>query len=552
MNTESGASIFLSILKDEGISHIFGNPGTTELPIMNALDDHRDLTYVLGLQESIVVAMADGFSRASGKLSACNVHVAPGLGNAIGSIYNAKFTGTPMIVTAGQQEQGHGLTEPLLYDPLIPIAQPVVKWASEINRADDLPRIIRRAAKVAMAPPTGPVFLSLPGDVLNQHTGVDIGAVTRVETRVLPSKGVLEDLAGRILQSNKPLVICGDEVVKCDALVQAANFSEKIGAAVYQQTVPYGSHYLSDHICFHGALSRDQQQVRNVLGDYDLLIILGADVLRMSVWSEIDPMPKNLPIFQIGLLDWEMGKNYPTERAIYGHLNETLNSLIPILVNTGGQRLRARAKKNLGEFEKNNWSAQRLRLVKKIESVKSKEILSPDLFTLRLVEALPDDAIVVHEGLTSTNCLPNLLAYRDRYSFHGFASGGIGWALPAAVGVQIAQKSRPVCAVVGDGSSMYSIQALWTAAHLQLPITYVIANNGSYKILKQRLKSFHNNENFIGMDLSQPNIDFVGLARSLGLEARRCSNPDDFYDTLSHLIRKGGPNLIEVRIDGSI
>ena len=122
MNTESGASIFLSILKDEGISHIFGNPGTTELPIMNALDNHKDLTYVLGLQESIVVAMADGFSRASGKLSACNVHVAPGLGNAIGSIYNAKFTGTPMIVTAGQQEQGHGLTEPLLYDPLIPIA----------------------------------------------------------------------------------------------------------------------------------------------------------------------------------------------------------------------------------------------------------------------------------------------------------------------------------------------------------------------------------------------------------------------------------------------
>ena len=168
------------------------------------------------------------------------------------------------------------------------------------------------------------------------------------------------------------------------------------------------------------------------------------------------------------------------------------------------------------------------------------------------MEALPDDAIVVHEGLTSTNCLPNLLAYRDRYSFHGFASGGIGWALPAAVGVQIAQKSRPVCAVIGDGSSMYSIQALWTAAHLQLPITYVIANNGSYKILKQRLKSFHNNENFIGMDLGQPNIDFVGLARSLGLEARRCSNPDDFYDTLSHLIGKGGPNLIEVLIDGSI
>ena len=134
MNNASGGSIFLSLLKEEGVTHMFGNPGTTELPIMNAMREHQDLTYVLGLQESLVVAMADGFSRASGRLTACNVHVAPGLGNAVGSIYNARFTGTPMIITAGQQEQGHGLTEPLLYDPLVPIAQPVAKWATEVSR----------------------------------------------------------------------------------------------------------------------------------------------------------------------------------------------------------------------------------------------------------------------------------------------------------------------------------------------------------------------------------------------------------------------------------
>ena len=199
MNTASGASIFLSVLKDEGITYLFGNPGTTELPVMDALRDHDDLAYILGLQESIVVAMADGYSRASGKLAACNVHVAPGLGNAIGAIYNARFTGTPIIITAGQQEQGHGLMEPLLYDPLVPIAQPVVKWATEINRLQDLPRIVRRAAKIATTPPTGPVFLSLPGDVLNDSAGIDHGVVTRVETRVVPSDSVLNDLSKRIL-----------------------------------------------------------------------------------------------------------------------------------------------------------------------------------------------------------------------------------------------------------------------------------------------------------------------------------------------------------------
>ena len=192
MNRITGRSAFLALLKDEGITHLFGNPGTTELPIMHALKEHPDLTYVLGLQESLVVAMADGYSRASGKLVACNVHVAPGLGNAMGSLYNAKFTGTPMILTAGQQEQGHGLTEPLLYDPLVPIAQPLVKWAVEVTRLEDLPRIVRRAAKVAMTPPTGPVFISLPGDILNAEAGIELGASTRVDTRSRPSDAVLD------------------------------------------------------------------------------------------------------------------------------------------------------------------------------------------------------------------------------------------------------------------------------------------------------------------------------------------------------------------------
>ena len=165
--TAHGRDLFLSLLEQEGVTHIFGNPGTTELAIMHALNDHPALTYVLGLQESIVVAMADGFARASGQLTACNVHVAPGLGNAIGSVYNANRTGSPMIITAGQQEQGHGLTEPLLYGPMIEMARPVVKWAHEINRLEDMPRVIHRAAKIATTAPTGPVFLSLPGDILN-------------------------------------------------------------------------------------------------------------------------------------------------------------------------------------------------------------------------------------------------------------------------------------------------------------------------------------------------------------------------------------------------
>ena len=199
LNRITGRSAFISLLKDEGVTHLFGNPGTTELPIMHALTEHPDMKFVLALQESLVVAMADGYSRASGELVACNVHVAPGLGNALGSLYNAKFTGTPMILTAGQQEQGHGLMEPLLYDSLVPMAAPLVKWATEVNRLEDLPRIMHRAAKIATTAPTGPVFISLPGDILNEEAGIELGSVTRVNTAMRPTDAALAALADRLL-----------------------------------------------------------------------------------------------------------------------------------------------------------------------------------------------------------------------------------------------------------------------------------------------------------------------------------------------------------------
>ncbi len=258
-NKITGRSAFLALLKDEGVTHLFGNPGTTELPIMHALKDHPDLTYVMAMQESLVVAMADGFSRASGKLVACNVHVAPGLGNAMGSLYNASFTGTPLILTAGQQEQGHGLTEPVLYGPLVQMAQPLVKWAVEVTRLEDLPRIVRRAAKIATTPPTGPVFISLPGDILNAEAGIELGRSTRVDTRVKPSDESLQALAARILKAERPVIIVGDEIVKSDALQEAAQLAEALGCPAYQSSTPYGAQFLSESPCFMGRAGADPE-----------------------------------------------------------------------------------------------------------------------------------------------------------------------------------------------------------------------------------------------------------------------------------------------------
>ena len=551
-NRITGRSAFLALLKDEGITHLFGNPGTTELPIMHALKDHPDLTYVMAMQESLVVAIADGYSRASGKLVACNVHVAPGLGNALGSLFNAAFTGTPMILTAGQQEQGHGLMEPVLYGPLVQMAEPLVKWAVEVTRLEDLPRIVRRAAKIATTPPTGPVFISLPGDILNSEAGIELGRSTRVDTRVRPSDESLQALVARILKAQRPVIIAGDEIVKSDALQEAAQFAETLGAPAYQCSTPYGAQFLSESPCFMGALSRLQKQVREVLSPYDLMIVLGADPLRMSVYSEVDPMPDGMGLVQVGLVDWDLAKNYGAEIALKADVKETLRALVPALKAAGGSALETRAKKGVADLAAKNWSARRKPLMEQIAKSATKSPIEPDYLSLQVVEAMPDNAILVDEGLTSGRQLLSLRPHRDRYGYHALASGGIGWGLPASVGVSLANPTRPVVCYSGDGSAMYSIQSLWTAAHHKLPLNVVICNNGGYRIIKQRLLSFHGDDNYIGMDFVDPPVDFAGMAKSLGLVAMRITDPADLKPKLSDAFKRPGAKLIEVVLNNAV
>ena len=547
-NTITGRDAFLRVLKDEGVTKMFGNPGTTELPIMHALSSAPEMGYVLALQEAVVIAMADGYARASGKLVSCNVHVAPGLGNAIGSIYTSMMSGTPMIVTAGQQEQGHGLTEPLLYAPLVPIAQPVVKWATEVSRIEDLPRILRRAAKVATTAPTGPVFISLPGDILNNEAAIDMGEVTRVDTAVRPSDAALEQLARRLLSAKKPVILAGHEIATSDAFAEATELAETLGAPVLQQTVAWGAHFPSEHPAYLGALNRDQKHVRRVLSDYDLMLCVGSDVLKMSVWSETEPLPETTKVAMIGLRDWEMGKNFPAEIALRADVKETLKALVPLLKKLGGTQLAQQAKASLAEISKRNWSALRAQKAAKVTTPTTAP-LPAEWVMMRLSDKLPKDAIVVEEGLTSTATLPSYFPFRDKNSFFGNVSGGIGWGIAAAVGVQIAEPTRRVVAVIGDGSAMYSISALWSAANQKLPVIFLITNNEGYQILKNRLKLFHGNDTPIGMDFNDPPMDIAAIARGFGLAAERVDTAAGFDAALdSALARTDGPTLIEVMV----
>ena len=548
MGKITGRSAFLRLLVEEGVTHLFGNPGTTELPIMEAVPDFPQLRYVLGLHESVVVAMADGYARASNRLVAANVHVAPGLGNAMGALYNAQFSGSPIILTAGQQEQGHGLTEPLLYAPLVPVAAPFVKWAVEATRVEDLPRIVRRAAKVALTPPTGPVFISLPGDVLEQEADIDLGAPTRIDARTRPSDEALAELAHRLLAAKNPVILAGQELSIHDAFAEATELAELLGAAVYQQTVPYAAQYPSAHRAYLGALTRVQKSVRAALEPFDLLVCLGADLLRMSVYSPLEPLPAGLPVIHISERDWELGKNHPTGLALHANVRETLRALLPLLRSMRGAEAAAAAERRLAALAPRNWSAQRGPARLAALEVAEEEPVDPRYLMLRFAEALPEDAAVVEEALTSSLSLPAVLEQRDAKCYYGLASGGLGFALPGAIGVSLALPGRPVAAMVGDGSALYGIQALWTAAHLALPITYVIANNRGYRILKERLVSMRKTNRFVGMDIREPAIDYTALAASMGVPGLRVTDPAEIAPALREALASGRPRLIEVMV----
>ena len=545
MKNITGRAAFLQLLVDEGVTHLFGNPGTTELAIMEVVPDFPQLEFVLGLQEAVVVAMADGFCRASNRLAAANVHVMPGLGNAMGALYNAKFSGSPVIVTAGQQEQGHGLLEPMLYEPLVPVAQPLVKWAVEVTRAADLPRIMHRAAKIALTPPTGPVFLSLPGDVLDETAELDMGRPTRVEAAARPSDDVLKRIVEMLLGARRPAILAGQELAMHDAFAEAAELAELLGAAVYQSSIPYCAQFPTDHPAFMGALTRQQKQVRASLEPYDLLFCIGADLLRMSVYSPVEPLPETLPVIHLSERGGELGKNYHTDLAIQANVKQTLTALLPLLRK---RQDREKAKVRLAELKTRNWTAQRDKA--RVDAMLAAETspIDPQYLMLRFTESLPRDAVVVDEGLISTLALPKFLSMREPTAYYGLASGGLGFAVPGAVGISFALPGRPIAVIVGDGSAMYSIQGLWTAAHHRLPITYVIANNRSYRIIKERLVSFRKTDRFTGMDLRDPEIDFVYLAQSLGLAARRITDPQDIASALREGFASGKPNLLDIRV----
>ncbi|WP_459719163.1 thiamine pyrophosphate-binding protein [Paraburkholderia sp. 2C] len=546
-----GADLFVEVLQSEGVRYVFGNPGTTELPLLDALTDIAGIDYVLGLHEASVVAMADGYAQASGRPGLVNLHTAGGLGNAIGAILNAKMANTPLVVTAGQQDTRHGVTDPLLYGDLVGIARPNVKWAEEIRHPEHIPMLLRRALQDCRTGPAGPVFLSLPVDTMERRTIMGAGEASRIERSSVAN--MLDVLATALaeLTHGRIALVAGEEVFAADADLEAVALAEALGAPVFGASWPGHIPFPTAHPQWRGPLPPKASEIREILAPFDAVLLLGGHSLITYPYSEGPAVPPHCQLFQLTGDGHQVGRVHQTTLGLVGDLRLSLQALLPMLARKIQPEAGAIAR--LREAAILERDARRTEAVERSAREFNAPTTTPFVAAFETIRAVGPGVPIVDEAPVT---IPHVRACLNSASARQYLftrSAILGWGMPAAVGTSLGLDRSPVVCLVGDGSAMYSPQALWTAAHERLPVTFVVLNNGEYNILKNYARAQTNyrsagTNRFIGMDITDPTIDFVALAGSLGVPARRVERAADIAGAVEDGIRSGRPNLIDVPI----
>ena len=393
-----------------------------------------------------------------------------------------------------------------------------MKWSYEVRRVEDLEQAVRRAIKVCLTPPTGPVFLSLPGDVMLAPASALTEKPTRIHTRFAASTESIEAAAALIAKAERPVVVSGSGVAKSSALNEVAQFAEQIGARVYEENFANMITYPLAHPLYAGKLPILAKPLRERLAESDLVFLIGTEVFLFSYPPDVRPLPESCRVVHLDLNTWEMGKNFGLDASLYGDPKTTLPVLTEAVAKAQTADDTAQAKARAERIAKENQSAR-------------------------------EGAVWVDEALTSAGPGFRQAVGRAASQIFGRKGGGIGNGLPMALGAKIATPDRPVICLSGDGSAMYSNQTLWTAARYKVGVVFVIANNRAYHILKGRVlaldgkaKEFHR---FVGMDLTEPNLDFIKLAESMGVDAARVQQPDELEACLAEAARSDKPYLID-------
>jgi len=543
--TRRAYQVLIDVLRDEGVTHVFGNPGSTEMPLMDALVDAPDVAYVLGLQEATAVAMADGWALASGKVGFVNLHAMGGLGNAMGALVASKASETPLVVTAGQQDTRHLSSEPWLSGDLVALASPAMKWAGEARRGADVGKMLRRAFAIARTPPCGPVFLSLPMDVLGDE------ANEPAPPRSAPARlGASPDAAAlaEALAAYGPddvVVVLGDDLAPsaADALVA---FAEAGGYAVWGTQLTSRVAFPAAHPCWAGVLKPDFAEMRARLIGVKALVLVGGRAFIAYPYRDVEPIPTGVKIFHVAETPEAFGREHAADLALLGEVPATLAAAAATLrerVDAAAVATRIAARATLKAAHAAATRAE-------ILAAANGGPLTSDAAVLAVFDALPDDALVTNDSAATFGAVQELMATRPGRYF--FSRGGVlGCNMPAAVGAAL-QHPGPVVSLAGDGGAMYSPQALWSAAHLRAHVVFFVFNNRRYGVLQNVARQLGCANalagRFVGMEVTDPPIDFLALAASMGVPAERADSREGIAAAAARAFARRGPSLIEIPV----
>jgi benzoylformate decarboxylase len=512
------------LLRAFGIKKVFGNPGSTELPFLSDWPD--DIDYVLGLQEASVVGMADGYAQATRNAGFVNLHSAAGVGHALGNIFNAYRNQTPMVISAGQQARAIMPLQPFLFsERATEFPQPYVKYAIEPARPEDVPAAIARAYYTAMQPPCGPTFVSVPIDDWTHATSpVEARQVSR---ELGPDPSSMKALVAAFAESKSPALVVGPGVDRAQAVDLMVEVAEKAKAAVWVSPFSARCSFPERHPQFAGFLHASPGQLSDALREHDLVVVVGAPVFTFHVEGHASIFDGATAIFQI-TDDPTAAAVTPRGTSIVATMKPALSMLLELLPES---KRAAPAGRVLSPAPKGG------------------DPIPVEYLLHTLSNAMPDNAVLVEEVPSHRPAMQKFMPMRGQDSFYTMASGGLGYSLPAAVGMALGRGDvRTVC-LIGDGSAMYSIQALWTAAQRKLPLTVVVINNSGYGAMRS-FSQVMQVRNVPGLDI--PGLDFVKLAQGHGCDAMRVTKSSELAPALKHALAHDGTSLVEVTVDSAV
>ncbi|OJF16677.1 MAG: hypothetical protein A6D91_05600 [Bacillaceae bacterium G1] len=547
-----GRDVVLQAFREYGVRYIFGNPGTTELPLLDGLFHFPDMEYVMALHEDIAVGMALGYAQASGRPGVVNLHVAPGVAHGLGNLYEAWRSHVPLVVTAGQHDLRLSVQEPGLAGNLLSMVRDVTKWCWEVTRVEELPIVMQRAFKEALTHPQGPVFVSLPVDVMWQETDRRPLPLTTIRQEHYADPQAVDLAARMILQAAKPVLIVGDRVGQTGAVEAAVRLAELTGMPVYQEPMSARLNFPAAHPSFAGQLPPNGPQIAAAMADADLVLWVGVMNQAPLLYYPQALVPPSTPLIAVDLDARQLGKNGHAALAILGHPGAVMDRWAEAIEKLATPEDRARFAERQGQLREKKAQFE-ARKEAELARASRQAPLSPAVVMAALNRYVDERFILVEEAVTSSWFVHRYVYVNRPGSRFALKGGGLGYGLAAALGVQLARPDERVVAVVGDGSALYYIQALWNAARWQLPVIFLIVNNTSYMILKGGMLAIRGeaakNQFFPGMDLEGPAVDFVQAARAFGVEACRVEDEAQLLAALEEAFRERKPYLLDVCID---